>query len=69
MAVPGAIPTTRPTVAPTVATEGVLLVQVPPDGVLVSMVVLPTHTVPAPDIAEGPGVTLTDIVALQPPVE
>ena len=46
---------------------GVLVaVQIPPVGELVSVVVVPTHTVPEPAIAPGYGLTLTVLVTKQP---
>ncbi len=65
--VPGATPVTRPVVTPMVATDSALLAHVPPAGVLVSIIVLPTHTIAGPAIADGPGLTLTVLVAMQPP--
>lgn len=69
IAVPAAIPVTTPVDEPIVATEGVLLVHVPPPGVLESVVVFPAHIIAVPKIPVGPALTETVIVALQPPAE
>jgi len=50
VATPELIPVTMP-VDPTVATDGLLLLHVPPDGVPDSVVVEPMHTVLLPEIA------------------
>jgi len=49
-----------------VATEGRLLVQVPPGVGSTSVVVPPTHIFVVPTIAAGVAITLNDDVALQP---
>jgi hypothetical protein len=64
--VPEVIPVTTPPA--TVPTDGVLLLQVPPDGVLVNVVVLPTPTTIVPDINVGTVFTVTTSVAVQPDV-
>lgn len=66
IATPGATPVTRPKVDPTVATDGLLLVHMPPAGVLVSIDEPPTHKEGLPDIGEGPVVTVTTVVTWQP---
>jgi hypothetical protein len=63
MEVPADTPLTAPD-ALTVAAE-VLLVHVPPDGVLPSVVVEPTHTAAAPLIAVGPALTVITAVLKQ----
>ena len=65
-ATPGATPETRPLEEPTEAADGLLLVHMPPAGVLVSIVEPPTHNEGLPDIGEGPVVTVTTVVAWQP---
>lgn len=64
--VPVVIPVTMPVVAPTVAIAGLALVHAPPGVVVVSVVVLPIHTVPAPPIGEGIAFTVTIAVTVQP---
>jgi hypothetical protein len=58
IAVPADMPETIPDPAITVATEGSLLVQVPPASVLESAVTKPTHTWGIPSITAGRGSTL-----------
>ena len=64
---PAATPVTTPVAAPTVATDVVLLLQVPPAILLLSMMVAPAHTVEAPLIVPALGtgstVTVADAVA------
>ena len=55
--VPVAMPVTIPVVAPTVAVPGELLSHVPPGVGSASMIVEPTHTAEAPDMAPGKGLT------------
>ena len=62
MAVPSVAPYTTPVVALTLAIAGALLLHVPPDGVLLSVVVLPRHAINVPVIVVGNGVTVTVIV-------
>jgi len=64
--VPEAIPVTRPVPLPIVATEGRLLVHVPPGVGSTSVVVPPTHIFVVPTIVAGVAITLNDVVALQP---
>ena len=59
VAVPWAIPVTTPVVLPTVATDGVLLVHVPPIVVLVTVVVEPIHIGATPKIGAAGGTTVT----------
>jgi hypothetical protein len=54
-------------VAPLIeAIAGLLLVHVPPPTVLVKVVDEPTHTLVAPPIAAGAGLTVTGVLAVQP---
>jgi hypothetical protein len=64
--VPAFTPVTTPVPAPTVALDVLLLVHVPPPGLLLSVVVLPTHTAAVPLIDDGAVVTETIFVAAQP---
>ena len=48
------------------ATVALLLVQKPPSVVSTSVVVVPVHKLVAPVMAEGDGITVKEIVALQP---
>ena len=68
VAVPAELPVTIPAV-PTEATEELLLVHEPPVVVLLSVVVLPVHTVAVPVIvpADGVLVTVTICVAVLEP--
>lgn len=66
MDVPTPLPVAIPVAATIVATEPVLLVHVPPVGVLLSIVLLPTHIIRLPVIAEGTGCTVMASVATQP---
>jgi hypothetical protein len=52
-AVPAATPLTTPVPAPTVATDGLLLIQVPPPAVFVTVIAWPTQTAPGPAIEPG----------------
>jgi hypothetical protein len=64
---PVATPVTVPVVAPTVATDGLLLVHVPPVTVFISIAAEPTQTVDeAGEIAAGVISTVTSLVAEQP---
>jgi hypothetical protein len=60
--VPGLIPVTLPFVACTVTVASGLL-HVPPAGVLVSVIIDPTHTLDAPVITDGELLTVTANVA------
>lgn len=62
-----ATPVTVPELLPIVAVAGVLLDQEPPP-VSVSVIVLPGHTLEAPDIGTGSGFTVTTVVVLHPAV-
>lgn len=59
-------PVTTPDVEFTLAMPEALLVQVPPVGVLLNVVVIPEHTKAVPVIADGVEVTVNDCVAKQP---
>lgn len=63
--VPTATPVTTPVDALMVATDGLLLTQVPPGAIFVSVELPPTHTVVVPPMAEI-GLTVNDLVELQP---
>lgn len=63
-AVPAATPDTTPEV-PTVATMLLLLVHVPPEGVAINELVVPTHRVVVPVMALGAEFTVTTIVFWQ----
>lgn len=63
---PDVMPVTSPVNDPTVATSGVLLSHVPPGTAFVNNVVPSTQITGVPDIADGPVVTVTDLVAAQP---
>ena len=64
--VPGVRPVTIPE-PDTVATAILELLQPPPNGVLVSVIVLPAHTVVGPPIAPAAVLTVTTAVVIQPP--
>ena len=68
VAVPGVIPVTTP-VPDTVATAVLELLHATGLVVVLSVVVLPAHTVAVPVIAVGTGVIVTTAVVTQPPVE
>ena len=63
--VPVVIPATIPVVAPTVANAVLLLLQEPPVGDPLKVVVWPRHNAAVPEI-EGDGLTTIVTVALQP---
>jgi hypothetical protein len=65
--VPGFTPATIPLTAPTDAIVTSVLLHIPPVEELASGVVAPTHTVPAPVIADGKGLTDMILVVKQPP--
>lgn len=64
--VPADMPVATPVEDPMVATDGVLLVHVPPEGAPNSEVTAPVHTEAMPTIADGIGFTVTARVVLQP---
>jgi hypothetical protein len=66
-AVPALTPLTTPVDEPTVATAVAPLVQVPPDGEELSVVVEPVQTDAVPVIADGAVETVTACVTKQPP--
>ena len=66
MAEPTAIPLTIPVPGVTLAMDGLLLDQNPPDIESVSADVLPRHNPVEPEMADGPGLTVTDAVTTQP---
>ena len=59
-------PVTTPDVEFTLAVPDAPLVQVPPVGVLLNVVVSPVHTIAVPVIDDGVEVTVNDCVAKQP---
>jgi len=67
VAAPAAVPVTIPAVSSIVATPTSLLLQVPPSGRSVSVIVAPAHRL-APLIASGKELTVTTVVAGQPPL-
>jgi len=64
--VPNETPPTTPVDALTEPTAGLLLLHVPPAGVVESVVVAPRHAMFTPVIAAGVGVTVTTATELQP---
>lgn len=63
---PALIPVTIPDALPIVALDGLLLLHTPPDTVLVSVVLLPTHTCVTPAITGGNVTTVTVSTTRQP---
>ena len=63
---PGVRPHTVPLDSPAVAVAGLLLVHVPPVTRSPSVVQAPTHTVDAPVMPLGDGLTHTVVVLVQP---
>ena len=59
LAVPVPAPVTTPLALPMVATDVLPLLHVPATGVLLSVVVTPTHVVAVPDIGVGSAFTVT----------
>ena len=59
-------PLTNPDVASIVAIEVLLLVQLPPVAVSLSVVVAPAHTLAVPVMAEGNACTVTVTISAQP---
>lgn len=66
--VPAMMPATMPVADPMVATEPVLLVHVPPEVALLSVVVEPLHKVAVPLIAAGDAFTVTGADTKQEPI-
>ena len=64
--VPREIPPTTPVAAFTVPIAVLLLLQVPPAGVVDNVVVAPRQAILTPVIAAGVGVTVTTATELQP---
>ena len=64
---PAVTPVTVPVSEPTLAIAVLLLVQVPPPVVVLSVVDEPAQTDEAPVIGAGPADTVTFLVAVQPP--
>jgi hypothetical protein len=63
------VPAVTPVITPAVlmvATDGVLLLHVPPVVVLLTVVVSPAHTCSVPVMAAGSGFTVTVAVRIQP---
>ena len=63
---PALIPVTIPVPTPTVAWLALLLLHVPPEGVLFNVVVEATQTLAVPVIAVGTAFTVTGVVEKQP---
>ena len=63
--VPADTPDTVPVDEPTVATAVVLLYQLPPDELLLSVVAVPMHTFRPPVMLAGSGFTITVLVAVE----
>lgn len=63
---PPDMPVTTPVVEPTVAMAVLPEVHVPPGAVLLSVIVMPAHTLVLPVMPGGAGVTVTIAVILQP---
>jgi hypothetical protein len=63
---PAVTPHASPVVLFTVATDGLLLVQKPPDVELERVVQEPTHTLVGPEIAPGKEFTVITLVSRQP---
>jgi len=66
VAVPVDMPVTTPVLASAVSITVLLLLHVPPLMVLPSAIVAPRHTLVAPLIADGVGVTVSTAVAVLP---
>ena len=66
-AVPGDTAVTIPEAAPTEATDGVLVVHIPPGVEFVSVIVEPSHTDDGPVMGLGSGLTFT-VTDLKQPV-
>jgi hypothetical protein len=67
LVVPTVIPVTIPEREPMVATAVVPEVQLPPTAASDKVIVLPTHTVEGPRMAVGEELTVSVVVAMQPP--
>ena len=66
VAVPVPTPETTPEVELTLAVPDALLVQVPPVGEELNVIVAPEHTADAPDIAAGAATTVMVCTVKQP---
>jgi hypothetical protein len=66
--VPGDNPMTRPVAEPMTAEKVLLLVHVPPPTASLNVEVNPKQTFVLPVIADGTGLTITDVVTKHPPV-
>jgi len=66
LVVPAATPDTIPEPVPIVALTVLLLAHVPPVVELVSVILAPSQTDEAPEIAPGRGWTVTEYIAEQP---
>jgi len=66
VALPADIPVTVPEIGPIVATPALLLAHVPPDDVLLNVVVAPTQTDAVPVIAAGKALTVAVVLEEQP---
>ncbi len=64
---PADTPVTIPELEPTVACAELLLVQVPPEGDALNVVLNPIHRFVVPVIAEGTGLTVIAFTAEVPP--
>jgi hypothetical protein len=64
--VPADTPVTTPDAGSIVSIEAQALLQPPPAGVLLNVVVSPTHTPNEPEMADGSGFTVMPAVMIQP---
>jgi hypothetical protein len=64
--VPARIPVITPEIEPIVPDAATLLLHVPPDGLLLNVVVAPSHTIADPNNADGRGFTVTIAVRKHP---
>ncbi len=67
LAVPAEMPATTPVAAPTDATDVLPEVHVPPDTVLVRVVLVPAHIDAVPEIVPGIAFTVTVLVVIAVP--
>ena len=63
-AIPVVPPVTMPVADPTVATDGLLLLQVPPGLASLNVIVVAEHNMPPPIIADGGGFTVIVVVTI-----
>ena len=66
VAVPPDTPVSKPDEEPIVEITVLLLLHVPPVTASLKVVVKPAHTLDAPEIAIGEGLTVTVVVVVQP---